>query len=141
MTTRRWAFDLLENAPFETRAGRVLNWGLLALILANVTVVIVESVDWIYADHGPWFNAFERFSVAVFTVEYLARLWCSIEAQPDEPPLRTRLLFTVQPMSLVDLAAIAPFYLAMVVGIDLRFLRVIRLLRIFKLTRRKHCTV
>jgi voltage-gated potassium channel len=38
-------------------------------------------------------------------------------------------------MSLVDLAAIAPFYLAMVVGIDLRFLRVIRLLRIFKLTR------
>ncbi len=85
--------------------------------------------------YSPWFDAFEMFSVAVFTVEYLARLWCSIEAQPDEPPLRTRLLFTVQPMSLVDLAAIAPFYLAMVVGIDLRFLRVLRLLRIFKLTR------
>ncbi len=135
MTARRWTFELLERAPFETRAGRVLNWGLLALILANVTVVIVESVDWIYAGHGPWFDAFEMFSVAVFTVEYLARMWCSIEAQPDEPPLRARLLFTVQPMSLVDLAAIAPFYLATAIGIDLRFLRVLRLLRIFKLTR------
>ena len=135
MTARRWTFELLERAPFETSAGRVLNWGLVALILINVTVVIVESVDWIYVGHRPWFDAFEVFSVAVFTVEYLARLWCSIEAQPDEPPLRTRLQFTVQPMSLVDLAAIAPFYLAMVVGIDLRFLRVIRLLRIFKLTR------
>ena len=135
MTARRRTFELLELAPFETRTGRVLNWGLLALIMANVTVVIVESVDWIYAGYGPWFDAFEIFSVAVFTVEFLARLWCSIEAQPDEPPFRTRLLFTVQPMSLVDLAAIAPFYLAMVVGIDLRFLRVLRLLRIFKLTR------
>ncbi len=45
MTTRRWIFEHLERAPFETRAGWVLNWGLLALILANVTVVIVESVD------------------------------------------------------------------------------------------------
>ncbi len=69
MTARRRIFELLEHAPFETRAGRVLNWGLLALILANVTTVIVESVDWIYADYGPWFDAFEMFSVAVFTVE------------------------------------------------------------------------
>jgi voltage-gated potassium channel len=135
MTPRRRTFEALERSPFETRAGRAINWGLLVLILANVTVVIFESVDWIYANYGPWFDAFEIFSVTVFTVEYLARLWCSIEARPDESPVRTRLLFTVQPMSLVDLAAIAPFYLAMVVGIDLRFLRVLRLLRIFKLTR------
>ena len=135
MTARRRIFELLELTPFDTKAGKILNWGLLALILANVTMVIIESVDWIYADYSLWFDTFETFSVAVFTIEYLARLWCSVEARPDEPPLRTRLLFNVQPMSLVDIAAIAPFYIAMVVGIDLRFLRVLRLLRIFKLTR------
>jgi len=54
MTARRKTFELLECAPFETRARRALNWGLLVLILANVTVVIVESVDWIYrSPHGP----------------------------------------------------------------------------------------
>jgi voltage-gated potassium channel len=63
------------------------------------------------------------------------RLWCSVESQPGERRLRARLLFSVQPMSLIDLAAIVPFYLAMLVGFDLRFLRVLRLLRIFKLTR------
>jgi hypothetical protein len=45
MTARCRTFELLERTPFETRVGRVLNWGLLALIIANVTVVIVESVD------------------------------------------------------------------------------------------------
>ena len=39
------------------------------------------------------------------------------------------------PMSLVDLIAILPFYLGLYVTIDLRFLRVLRLLHLFKLTR------
>lgn len=39
-------------------------------------------------------------------------------------------------MALIDLAAIAPFYLQILMpGMDLRFLRVLRMLRIFKLTR------
>ena len=39
------------------------------------------------------------------------------------------------PAALVDLIAILPFYLAFFVSVDLRFLRVVRLLGIFKLTR------
>lgn len=135
MKFRQQAFELLEHAPFESVLGRLINWFLVALILVNVSVVIIESVDWIYIGHQQWFDAFEIFSVGVFTVEYLVRLWCSVESQPGERRLRARLLFSVQPMSLIDLAAIAPFYLAMLVGFDLRFLRVLRLLRIFKLTR------
>ena len=39
------------------------------------------------------------------------------------------------PLALVDLIAILPFYLSLYVSIDLRFLRGLRLLRLFKLTR------
>jgi voltage-gated potassium channel len=38
-------------------------------------------------------------------------------------------------MAIIDLLAILPFYLAFFISIDLRFLRVVRLLRVFKLTR------
>jgi voltage-gated potassium channel len=38
-------------------------------------------------------------------------------------------------MALIDLLAILPFYLTLSLSVDLRFLRVVRLLRIFKLTR------
>jgi len=135
MTLRRRAFDFLEHRPFETGPARLINWFLVGLILVNVIVVVVESVEWIYAEHQQLFDAFEIFSVAVFTVEYLTRLWCSAESRPGLRGIRARFLFAVQPMSLIDLAAIVPFYLAVMVGFDLRFLRVLRLLRIFKLTR------
>jgi voltage-gated potassium channel len=135
MTARQRVFELLEHAPFETTLGRVINWFLVALILINVSVVVVESVDWIYADFQWWFDAFEVFSVGVFTIEYLVRLWSCVEGEFGHRGSRARLMFALRPMALIDLAAIVPFYLAALIGFDLRFLRVLRLLRIFKLTR------
>jgi voltage-gated potassium channel len=82
-----------------------------------------------------WFDTFDTVSVLIFTVEYLARVWVSVEAQPGENALRARLRYLVTPMAIIDLLAIAPFYLSVIVGLDLRFLRVLRLLRVFKLTR------
>ncbi len=39
------------------------------------------------------------------------------------------------PMALIELIVILPFYLGMFLPVDLRFMRVLRLLRVFKLTR------
>ena len=46
-----------------------------------------------------------------------------------------RVRFAMTPMALVDAIAILPFYLQMFFAIDLRFMRVFRLLRLLKLTR------
>ena len=80
---------------------------------------------------------FEIFSVAVFTVEYGLRLWTCTENPRwrGAGPLVARLRYAATPMAICDLLAVLPFYLAMLVAIDLRFLRVFRLLRILKLTR------
>ena len=109
---------------------------LVALIALNVIVVVVESVPEINAAYGAWFAAFELFSVAVFSLEYVLRVW----AAPADPtgiyarPFSGRLRYVFSPMALIDLLAIAPFFLAFL-GADLRFLRVLRLLRLLKLTR------
>ena len=41
----------------------------------NVGAIIVESVPWIGTRYAAQLYAFEVFSVAVFTVEYLLRIW------------------------------------------------------------------
>ena len=67
----------------------------------------------------------------------LARIWVCVddpEAQ-NRAPLRTRLRYMVSPLALIDLIAIAPAYLAFLFAVDLRWLRLFRLLRLFKLTR------
>ena len=51
------------------------------------------------------------------------------------PAWRARLKFATRPILIIDLMAILPFYLGTMLGLDLRALRVFRLLRFLKLTR------
>jgi len=78
-----------------------------------------------------------HFSIAVFTLEFLLRLWTAPLHSGGiyTHPVRGRLRFLLSPMMLIDLVAILPYYLGVIAGIDLRFLRLIRLLWILKITR------
>jgi voltage-gated potassium channel len=80
---------------------------------------------------------FELVSVVVFTLEYILRLWACTVDQRFAGVLKGRLRLAGRPMSLVDLAAIAPFYFELLLPgtLDLRFLRALRLMRLFRLLR------
>jgi voltage-gated potassium channel len=107
------------------------------LIFLNVISIALDSVPSLLANYEQEFYRFEVFSVSVFTVEYLIRIWSSIELErvDSSRPILGRIKYMLTPLVLIDLVAIIPFYLVFFVSADLRFLRVIRLLRIFKLTR------
>ncbi len=134
---RQALYDLLEGERAATPAGLFLNRALVALILANVAAVILESQLSRELVTPAFFHGFEIASVVIFTLEYLARLW----AAPVDPryralkPWRARLAHAATPLAVVDLLAIAPFYLALLAPIDLRYLRAFRLLRLLKLSR------
>jgi voltage-gated potassium channel len=104
---------------------------IMGLIMLNVVAVVLETVDWLYTSYAPIFNAFDLFSVAVFTVEYLLRVWsCTIDPRFNDP-VRGRLRFLVTPLALVDLMAVLPFYLPLLFP-DMRFMRAMRLFRLFR---------
>ncbi|MEO1248623.1 MAG: cyclic nucleotide-gated ion channel [Pseudomonadota bacterium] len=134
---RRIVFELLDGQTEETRAEKFVDRALAVLIVISVTAAILETVPEFGARHASLFFAIEAATVAVFTVEYVLRLWSCVEG--NEPgkrrPIRDRLAYAVRPLPLVDLMAIAPFYLAGFLGIDLRWLRLFRLIRVLKLTR------
>lgn len=137
MNLRKRAAELLEQGHYTDRPSRILNHILILLISLNVVAIILESVGSIYARYEAVFWYFEVFSVVVFTIEYTARVWSSIDLKElkDDRPIIGRIRYMLSPLALIDLIAILPFYLSLYLPVDLRFLRVLRLLRLFKLTR------
>lgn len=114
----------------ETRAGRIFDLSLIAVILFSVMVVVLDSVQSIHARWGPMFSVFEWIFTAVFTLEYVARLAC----------LRYPLRYARSFYGVIDLLALLPTYLAILmpglsVLIDVRILRLLRVFRIFKMSR------
>ena len=130
-------YQILEIARADDRASRRFDIFIILLISLNILALVLESVDKIRAVYFEWFFWFEIFSVIVFSIEYLLRIWSCVESRDPRfrEALAGRLRFALTPMALVDLCAILPFYLGVFFSLDLRFLRALRLLRIFKLTR------
>ncbi len=132
-TLRQLTYQRLEIGAGRT--GRLLNAALMLLIALNVAGVILESVPAPQRTYGLWFRLFEIVSVAVFSVEYLARVWACTESERFASGWQGRLRYMLTPMALVDLFAILPFYLGVFINVDTRFLRALRLMRVFKLAR------
>jgi voltage-gated potassium channel len=134
---RRWIYIVVE-AGGSSAASRVFDDFMVGLIVLNVLAVILESVPSIHVPFVTEFWIFDAVSVAIFTVEYFLRLWASIEipAIRQRGPVLGRLIFASRPSQIIDFLAFAPSYLSwMMLGADLRVLRMFRLLRFLKLVR------
>jgi voltage-gated potassium channel len=109
----------------DTRAGRTFDATLILLIVASVVVVVLESIARINARWHAELFAAEVFFTALFTLEYILRLVA----------VRRPLAYARSFLGIIDLLAIAPTWLALVVPGAQFFLtiRVLRLLRIFRI--------
>ena len=124
---KRRTFEVveMENPDKSDILNTVFDSVIIAFIIINILAVVIEtvptmaSIKWLMG----LFGIIEIVSVIVFTLEYMLRLW-SITCDPNfAHPVLGRLKFIFGFMPLVDLIAITPFYLTLImpVGIDLRF--------------------
>lgn len=137
MNLQERVWEVIDVAKLGDRLSRGFDMALIILILLNVFAVIIGSVPSIQSKYGAIFRGFEIFSVSIFTVEYLTRIWsctCDIKYAGS---VAGRLKWMTQPLSIIDLLAILPFFFTYF-GVDLRVVRAFRLfriVRIFKLGR------
>ena len=131
MISRTRLFDILEPAKPGDPASRLFDIGLVTLIALNIAALFAESVKPIYAMAPKGFRGFEVFSLAVFTLEYAARLWSCTASPEHSRPIAGRLHFAMRPLVVLDLLVILPVFFPFL-GVDLRFMRIIRLLRAFR---------
>ena len=125
---------ILEGDPAAGRPGKIFQIFLIGLIVANIGSIILESVHQLHDEYRQAFWAFEVFSIVIFSMEYLVRFWVASE-RDENRPWHARRRYALSFFGLVDLISVVPFYLQIFIpGLDLRVLRVVRLLRTFKLS-------
>lgn len=131
---RQRIWEIVEIAKKGDKASKVFDSFILSLILLNVAVIIVGTVRDIgeqYAVPIDWFNG---ISVLIFSVEYVLRVWACTADPRYQHPVTGRLRFMFSPLMLLDLLAILPFFLPFLSESQAAFMRVFRLLRIFRMT-------
>jgi voltage-gated potassium channel len=124
-------YHLLEVESGDTGLDRFVNIALSTLIAASVVSVIVETVEPVRRAYGGAFRAFELITVAVFSVEYVLRVWVCVDDPRYAHPVFGRLRYLISPMALIDLVSVLP---SLIPGglVDLRFMRSLRLLRLLR---------
>ena len=133
--TRLKVHILLHPELGNTRWDKILNAFIIVLILLNVIVIMLETIPSIYAAHKSFFYYFDIISVAIFSIEYLLRVWSCPHEHKYAHPIYGRIKYMTSPAAIIDLFAILPFYLHILIGLDLRVLRILRLFRFFRLFR------
>ena len=132
---KRRSYEIVEPTPEGDRPSHLFDIALITLISLNLLAIALETVAPLGERASRAFLVFEIVSVAIFTAEYLVRIWACTENPAYAHPVKGRLRFAVQPLVLMDLVAIVPFYIPLLLTFDLRFVRSLRLLRVFRLVK------
>ena len=128
--------EILEKAKPGDKVSQYSDLFLSTLIILNLLAVSLESVESLGSKFQPQFYAFEIFSVSIFIVEYLLRIWAT-GANGDgslRSSFKSRSKYIFGFTGLIDLLAILPSLLPLLFSVDLRWLRVLRLLRLLKIS-------
>ena len=121
----------LYNVIFEsdTRAGKTFDLGLLVAIGLSVTVVMLESVKAVQAQHAELLRTLEWIFTGLFTLEYIARLLS----------VRSAWRYAWSFYGVIDLLAILPSFINLFTSANyVMVIRVLRLLRVFRVLKLAH---
>lgn len=127
--TRRLIWMTFEHAQSSSFA-YALSVFYIFLIFGSSLAFCLETLPKYQSDAGAQdiFYGIEVFCVVMFTIEYVLRSLCC-------PVWRK---FVLQPLNLIDLAAILPFFLELILPLSvssLQVLRTIRLVRVIRILR------
>lgn len=125
-------YRFVEKGSNGSRVNLIFDYSIMTLIVLNVIALTLETIPRINESIGESLRLFELVSVIVFSIEYIIRIYVSSLTHPSSSKIKSALKFIFSPYGLIDLLAITPFYLPLLIKIDLRFLRILRLMRFFR---------
>lgn len=126
---RTFLCETLVNQDFKDKKVRIFDITLFSLITLSIIFLVLETDQAINSLYQHIFYWFELFSVSVFTLEFIIRMWCCTCDNRYSHPIYGRIKYFFSPLMLIDFIAIAPFYIP-VLNQNLLFLRLFRLFKI-----------
>ena len=135
LQVRKWVFNLFFNQQLKNNYCNQFERFITYMIVLNMAGLVLEHIPVIYDTREQLFHIFDVVSLAIFSVEYLLRLYVAPEDEAFSSAKYPRLAYFKSPFAIIDLVSILPFYLGAFFDTDLRVLRALRLLRLLKLFR------
>ena len=135
---KRFVYRTIHSCPEVQPTVLTVPFDAVVMVLIFASVVIVFAVTFnLPPDVMDILKKAETGIVAVFTVEYVLRLWTADLRHPEKGWFFARIRYVFSVSAIVDLLAILPSYLPYLLPegmLGIRALRLIRLTRIFKVT-------
>ena len=126
-------FNILKISSEKSLVGIVFDWFIMTLIVVNVVFIIIDTFEGVPQYVKETSDYVEFFSLIIFTIEYALRLWTADILNPSIRPLKARKKYMFSFMAIIDLLAIIPSYIPLILTIDLSILRALRLLRLLRM--------
>ena len=136
-TFRQHVHAIVWPSRFGGQINKFCDLFIIFWVLISVLSVLLETVESVHYILAMEFAVLDSVAVAVFTTEYLMRMYSCVEDPKFESPYAGRAKYGFTLGAMIDLLAVLPFFLEALLHhlFDLRFLRIFRMLRLLKLTR------
>jgi voltage-gated potassium channel len=126
-------FEIIDDTDENGFPNTIFDYFIISLIILNIFAIFIETYQSISLQYGGLLDAFELFSVIVFTIEYILRIWTCTYYTDFKSPLIWRLKYASHFMMLIDLFSFLPYYLAIFIPLDPRIIKLFRLFRLFRI--------
>ena len=90
-------WEILEIGKGNDQYSKMYDYFISALITLNVVAVIFETEKSLFDSYEVYFLYFELFSISIFSVEYLLRLWSCVSAEAYRDPITGRIRYFFLP--------------------------------------------
>ena len=129
---KKRTFEIIEKAEKGDIASTLFDTSIMILICVNSLSVFIETFQ-ISTQFQKILYKIEFFSIIIFSVEYILRVWTAELLYENVPPIKAKIKYMFSFMALIDLFAILPFYIPFIIKVDLRILRMLRLVRLSRI--------
>lgn len=130
-------FEVLQTANDGDILSKIFDICIIILIVINSVTVMIDTFT-LPTNVKSIIKVIDVSTSVIFSIEYLLRIWTAPFLYPHKSKFVARIRYIFSFMAVIDLLAILPFYLPMIIPFNLkslRLLRITRLLRVFKVNR------
>lgn len=129
-------FDIIQIGTQVDTISKLFDYFIVCMIVLSITVTFMQTFDQL--DHmRKLLNRIEFFTIIVFIIEYVLRIYTSDLLYPKEKKWKAVLLFAFSFYGLVDLLTILSYFSDLYSNgiVALRMIRAVRIMRLFKINK------
>jgi len=109
---------LVEKGAHGSKINLAFDYFIILMILLSIISMVLETFSSVRESFGAYLNVFDDFSIIIFSIEYLMRIYVSDITNPSSNRIKSVFKFVFSFYGLVDLLAILPFYLPFIIKME-----------------------